>query len=124
LCPIHKKVENDICLITLSGELTADEINHLLQSIEESKENMPILYDFSTAAFRKLSSEFLEKLIQKLENILKTREKIKVALVSSTQFNFGYLRMFETRMESKHILTDYHTFKNRQDALDWLKKAD
>ena len=108
--------QNDVTVFTVRGELTADDI---LKTIGEYSTTL-ILWDAMDGSVSNISAEDFRKISRIVKTTTKKSSRGKTAFVGRQEIDFGLGRMYEAFANIANLPIEYKTFKNVDEAKDWL----
>ena len=117
---ITTKLENEIVINSVVDDITVD---GLMSHTRENIENWigkPVLWELSKANLGNISTEEWKGIIQKIGHLSQKRKGEKTAFVSSEDLPFGMLRMFEIMAENEELAIHFQTFRDINEAKEWL----
>ena len=122
--PITAQVnaENQLTIVTATGELSFDEIRDAITSFYEGDHTLKVLWDMREASARKLSSRQVEQIALLLEEYGGRSKGIKTAIVTPTDLNYGLSRMLISFVEirEEHYPVLMKVFRTMDEALSWI----
>ena len=118
---IDCKIENGIITYTVFGTIALNQINERARKDIEELGIMPRMWDFSQAQFEDIDYSKMFGFVNHIEADVKRREGVKVALVSDNDDNYPYIRMFESMISQVSVREIYRSFKDINQAREWLK---
>ena len=124
--PITSQIDKtkNLTVYTLTGELTADEIQNAIKMYWEARElTLHALWDVRSAKLANLESSDIEgitEFIDQYRHRFDERKGGKSAVVASSDLQYGLSRILETLYEIKDFPTQLQTFRLMDKAMDWL----
>lgn len=124
--PITSQVDKtkNLVIYTLTGELTLDDIQSTIKSFWEAHElTLNALWDARRAKLTNLESSDMESitaLIGQYTHRFEEREGGKSAVVASSDLQYGLSRILGTLYEIKDFPTKLQTFRQMDEAMEWL----
>jgi hypothetical protein len=117
-------IDNGIGIeIIASGTVTGEEIIEAHKEIynEENLKNQKYqIIDRSHCKEYNVSSKDVQQIAEIDKAASKSNPNIIIALISSTEIQFGMSRMWQTYVEESHFLTN--VFRDRKSACEWIDK--
>jgi hypothetical protein len=116
--------ERNILNVFLSGEITIDDFDEIMDSITHSDEfpaDVPTLWDLCEVDVRNADTSVIEKVIG-VRTRYPERGKTKLALLASSELAFGLSRMYEAL--SADLPQTVGVFRDRAEAQQWLEEND
>jgi len=110
----------DFVKITVTGVVTADELKRELASYCRAPMSRLVLWDFRTADVSSLSAHEIGNFAHFVSHNYTGQTDGKVALVFSSEVDFGLGRMYDTQLEISFASVPRKSFKNIQHAHEWL----
>jgi hypothetical protein len=117
---VHK--DKDITIVNVSGELLFEQIVQVLEDFYKSDFTLKLLWDLSHADLSALTNSHIEKIISYAKSKSHLREGGKTAIVALKDIDYGVSRMYEILSELKEHPVSHSVFRNRDEALKWLKE--
>lgn len=114
--------DTKILKATVTGELLLPEITSAFDKITNSDDypsNVDTLWDMRKANFDSTNAEFWQALIGIRRQDYPKRKNFRLALVASSDFSFGMLRMYEMLSEP-HLHRKLMVFRDMATAEQWL----
>jgi hypothetical protein len=124
--PISSEVDRtkNLTIYTLTGELTLDEIQNAIKSFWEAHAlTLNLLWDARSAMLTHLKSSDIELIagfIDQYRHRFEEREGGKAAIVASSDLQYGLSRILGTLYELKNFPTQLQTFRQMNEAMEWL----
>ena len=124
--PITSQVDKskNLTIYTLTGELTIDEIHEAVKSFWEAHElTLNALWDARRAKLTNLESSDMESItafIGQYTHRFEERKGGKSAVVASSDLQYGLSRILGTLYEIKDFPTKLQTFRQMDEAMEWL----
>jgi len=124
--PITSQVDKtkNLVIYTLTGELTLDDIQSTIKSFWEAHElTLNALWDARRAKLTNLESSDMESItafIGQYTHRFEERKGGKSAVVASSDLQYGLSRILGTLYEIKDFPTKLHTFRQMDEAMEWL----
>ena len=124
--PITSQVDKtkNLVIYTLTGELTLDDIQSTIKSFWEAHElTLNALWDARRAKLTNLESSDMESitaLIGQYTHRFEERKGGKSAVVASSDLQYGLSRILGTLYEIKDFPTKLQTFRQMDEAMEWL----
>ena len=112
--------DRELTTLTLTGQLTLDEMIEGLQEYGESGPTRLELYDARGLEGERISTEEVDKLVayfQKFPDVRGARSR--TAVLVNTNLDFGLTRMVALLTESR-VSFEVNVFKTMEDAKAWL----
>jgi len=126
--PITSQVDpiKNLTIYTLNGDLALDEILNAIQSFWEAHElTLNVLWDARRAKLTRLKSSDIERiaeLIGRYTHRFEERRGGKTAVVASSDLQYGLSRILGTFYEIKDFPTQFQTFRQMDEAIQWLEQ--
>lgn len=123
--PIQSRIAEGIIYTEISGELRyTSVIQHIdfIVSCRDQLKNHFELHDFSHATHINISSEDMGKIAAYGMQTAKVFEYSCIAVYANNDFAYGMARMFEISLELSENPTTIQIFRNREDAVQFLKE--
>lgn len=105
---------------TVVGQVRGDELIEAIRSYYAGTVTPLILWDFEKAELDDIKAEQLHQLVRLTKDLLAAREGGKTALVAPSDLAFGLGRMFDSEQEIASPKVAHKTFRDRDQALEWL----
>jgi hypothetical protein len=124
--PITSQVDKtkNLVIYILTGELTLDDIQSTIKSFWESHElTLNALWDARRAELTNLKSSDMESItafIGQYTHRFEERKGGKSAVVASSDLQYGLSRILGTLYEIKDFPTKLQTFRQMDEAMEWL----
>ena len=124
--PITSQVDKakSLTIYTLVGELTLDEILSAIKSFWEAHElTLNVLWDARSAKLTNLKSSDIERIagfIDQYRHRFEERKGGNTAVVASSDLQYGFSRILGTLYEIKDFPTKLQTFRQMDEAMEWL----
>ena len=124
--PITSQVDKtkNLVIYTLTGELTLDDIQSAIKSFWEAHElTLNALWDARRAKLTNLESSDMESItafIGQYTHRFEERKGGKSAVVASSDLQYGLSRILGTLYEIKDFPTKLQTFRQMDEAMEWL----
>ena len=124
--PITSQVDKtkNLVIHTLTGELTLDDIQSTIKSFWEAHElTLNALWDARRAKLTNLESSDMESItafIGQYTHRFEERKGGKSAVVASSDLQYGLSRILGTLYEIKDFPTKLQTFRQMDEAMEWL----
>jgi hypothetical protein len=124
--PITSQVDKtkNLVIYTLTGELTLDDIQSTIKSFWEAHElTLNALWDARRAKLTNLESSDMESItafIGQYTHRFEERKGGKSAVVASSDLQYGLSRILGTLYEIKDFPTKLQTFRQMDEAMEWL----
>jgi len=124
--PITSQVDKtkNLVIYTLTGELTLDDIQSTIKSFWEAQElTLNALWDARRAKLTNLESSDMESItafIGQYTHRFEERKGGKSAVVASSDLQYGLSRILGTLYEIKDFPTKLQTFRQMDEAMEWL----
>jgi len=112
--------EEDLTIFTVHGALTADEIIKYSAEQYGSNPTKLVLWDVLNGSVNNIDTQDFQKIAAAVKPYTEKRVGGKTAFVGEFDADFGMGRMYETYAAMENIPVMYRTFRDRQEALDWL----
>jgi hypothetical protein len=115
--------EANLTIQTVNGIISGKEIMNAIDNYYNEISTKLILWDFTNADLKGIDSKDVKEIVYLTKKYAKLRLNGKTAMVFSSDFDFGMGRMYEIKQEvtSPEIVL-HRSFKNRNEALTWLKE--
>ncbi len=111
-----------ILKVTVVGDLDLHEIASAFDEITSSEgypSNVDTLWDMRKANLDSTNAEFWQSLIGMRQQRYPKRKNFRLALVASSDFSFGMLRMYEMLSEP-HLPRELMVFRDLPAAEQWI----
>jgi hypothetical protein len=124
--PITSRVDKtrNLIIYTLTGELTLDDIQSKIKSFWEAHDlTLNALWDARSAKLTNLKSSDMESitaLIGQYTHRFEERKGGKSAIVASSDLQYGLSRVLGTFYEIEDFPTQLQTFRQIDEAMEWL----
>ena len=124
--PITSQVDKtkNLTVYTLTGELTLDDIQSTIKSFWEAHElTLNALWDARRAKLTNLESSDMESItafIGQYTHRFEERKGGKSAVVASSDLQYGLSGILGTLYEIKDFPTKLQTFRQMDEAMEWL----
>jgi len=124
--PITSQVDQtkNLVIYTLTGDLTLDDIQSTIKSFWEAHElTLNALWDARRAKLTNLESSDMESItafIGQYTHRFEERKGGKSAVVASSDLQYGLSRILGTLYEIKDFPTKLQTFRQMDEAMEWL----
>ncbi len=124
--PITSQVDKtkNLVIYTLTGELTLDDIQSTIKSFWEAHElTLNALWDARRAKLTNLESSDMESItafIGQYTHRFEERKGGNTAVVASSDLQYGFSRILGTLYEIKDFPTKLQTFRQMDEAMEWL----
>jgi hypothetical protein len=108
-------------VITIKGELMADDVVEILETIVNSEDypaNINAIYDFSQMSFDNITSDFLQALDYRIQRENSDRIGVKTAYVCPKDLQFGMIRAWEAFIDDLPVET--LVVRSMDEALSWV----
>ncbi|MCJ7773604.1 MAG: hypothetical protein MUP22_10795 [Desulfobacterales bacterium] len=115
--------QKDLTIITLTGEITTDEIIQKIEKYYSKDVTKLILWDFSEASLIKITSEEVQKIALLTKKYSEIRKGGKTTLVFVSDLGFGLGRVFEISKDIEGSMVARMIFRDKQEALQWLSSS-
>jgi hypothetical protein len=115
-------IDRQLTIHTVTGEVLSDEISNKIKTYNESGPTKFILWDFSEASLKKITSSQIEAFVTLTKQYSNLRKGGKTALVFSSDFGFGLGRVFDIHQDLVESEIPHMTFRSKELALNWLLK--
>lgn len=112
--------QQNITTNIVSGEISANDILNRIEEFYHGYITKYILWDFSDASFKNISSDDITKIVALSNKYTQTRNGGKTAMVFSSKFGFGLGRMFDIQKDIADREVSHMSFQDKNDALNWL----
>jgi len=124
--PITSEVDKtkNLTIYTLTGELTLDDIQNAIKSFWEAHDlTLNALWDVRSAKLTHLKSSDIEgitALIGQYSHRFEERKGGKSVVVASSDLQYGLSRILRTLYEIKNFPTQLQSFRQIDEAMEWL----
>ncbi len=118
--------QKKILYLTVVGPLSLEEYVATIQRITHSPEyppNVSALWDLRKADLQSADRTFFKKILERREQH-REREHVKVALIASSDLEYGMSRMFEALSENETISQKLMVFRDYEKGERWLLALD
>jgi hypothetical protein len=108
-------------IITIKGELTADNVVEILETITNAEDypaNINAVYDFTQMTFDNITNEFLQELDYRIQRENSDRVGVKTAYVCPKDLQFGMIRAWEAFIDDLPVET--LVTRSMDEALSWV----
>ncbi|MBN2323948.1 MAG: hypothetical protein JXQ30_09445 [Spirochaetes bacterium] len=112
--------ENDLTIITCSGDLTEQELLDNLQSLYHHPPTKHNLWDFVDASVKNIPTEAVHRFVSVVKKIGSVREGGKTAVAAPTDLEYGMIRIFQTMTDLTQIPFEFRVFRSTDEARLWL----
>jgi hypothetical protein len=112
-----------LTVLTVSGALTADEVIRALVGFFEGDVTRDLVWDFTGADLSALNRVGMERIIAVAKDGARLRPDGRTALVVGQNLSFGLARMYELLSEVKGHPIHHRVFRDKGEALAWLRAA-
>ena len=112
--------DKDLTTITMSGHLTADEMQAWMDEYYADRPTTLILCDITTANLSEFNTNDVRDLADHYRKFAGIREGGKTALIFDDPYKYGIGRMFESYSEIKGVAPFIGGFKSVDEAKKWL----
>lgn len=112
--------ENDLTIFTNTGKVFAQDIVAAIKDFYTTTATSKVLWDLSQSDLSEIKSAEIEQIVELSNHFAKGRSHGKTAIVALEAFSFGLSRMYELSREPTKMPVETRTFRNKQDAYEWL----
>jgi len=116
-------LDRDLTVHTVSGEVSADEIQSRIRSYYEGEVTRLLLWDFSNTEIGDFTASDVRELVELTNSYAEARRGGKTALVFSSAATFGMGRMYDLSKQVDDRLIEHASFRDLKAALEWLGLA-
>lgn len=119
---ITTSIKDNLMIVTVTDEVTADEILQTISDYLASHGTLKALWDFSNAKRVKVTTSELKRIATELKAHFKNSAGRKVALAGSGRINIGLGRLFTVFAAFSGLPNEYKVFRSVEHAMQWLKE--
>ena len=112
--------QHNVTLYKCSGNLEEAEINKIMQPYYTGGITSNLLWDFSGASLRSISSLFVKQMASKMGNLIPVRENVKIAIIAPKDLEYGIARMFQMLSDDNKYPIRIKVFRYVGQASQWL----
>ncbi len=118
---VTKDIAQDLTILTVSGMVSAKEMNVALLDFYEKGPTSLLLWDMSQSDVGKIKASDLEAFAQLSTELGGQRKGGRTAVFAPADLQFGLARMSEILTENKSSPFELKVFRSRELAMDWLQ---
>lgn len=115
------KKQNDVTIMTASGKITAGHIIDALTDYYEGEFTTNLIWDYTDADLTDIANADLQRISSASRRYTHLRKEGKTAIIVSEPLGVGLGRMYEIISEMEENPVQYHVFKTRREALEWME---
>ena len=126
MAEIEKKIisNEEITVLRVTGKMAAEQIIDELTRFYEEEFTNNLIWDFSNAEGKDLSSNDLHKIVTHSKEYGYLRKNGKTAFVISTSLGFGLSRMYDSLARVADHPVNYAVFRSYDEAVAWIKSTE
>ena len=126
MAKIDKEITGDkkITVLRVTGEIAVDQIIDELTRFYAEEYTTNLIWDFSGAEGKVLSSNDMHKIIDHAKGFAHLRNNGKTAIVISSSLGYGLGRMYDTLAQVADHPIKHHVFKSYDEAVEWIGRTD
>lgn len=119
---IETQVDRDreLTVQTAWGELLAADVREKVMQFYQGQPTLYVLWDFRRAELSRIRTSEIRGLAALTQGFAGRREGGRTALVFASDLGFGLGRMFDIAQDNGRSRLPHMTFRNFNDAMDWL----
>lgn len=114
------ELEKDLTIVTVSGAITADDLQDWGIKYYEGQITSLILWDVTKADLSAIRGDELRGIAGNISPISEVRRGGKTAFVYDKSLEYGIGRMFEAYSEIANMPFEVRAFRNFDEAKQWL----
>ncbi len=122
--PIKSTIMDGIIYTEISGEINYDDVikqTDFIFSPKDKIDNKYELHDHTNTEGIKLSTDEIRKVVEYAKGKTQDFQQSFLAIYAPNDFTFGIARIFESFFEIKEISTNAKIFRDKEDAIQFLK---
>ncbi len=108
----------------VTGPVSEVEMYDALERFYKQEPSALLLWDMSQADVSHVTSEILQKFVKKSAELEVSRQGGRTAVIASDDLQYGLAKMSVAFSEMELAPCSFHTFRTREEALQWLKPAE
>jgi hypothetical protein len=112
--------EGGLAIITVEGDLTADEILHYSSEFYDKKPTKMVLWDITMGSLGRVTSSDIRRIAGEMKKYTEKHEGGKTALVGHLDVDFGLARMYVAYLQIEDLANSYRAFRDMGEAITWL----
>lgn len=126
MADIEKKIISDkeITILRVTGEIVVDQIINELTRFYEEEFTNNLLWEFSNAEGKNLSSNDLHKILSHAMEFSHLRENCKTAIVISSSLGYGLGRMYDSLAQVAEHPVKHAVFRDYDEAIAWIDSTE
>ena len=117
-----KSIKEDLTEHVVTGEVFDKEMFECEKQFYDSGPTNLQLWDMSAAKLTNITIEGMRQFMARSARLGKIRSSGRTAVVVKSQLQYGLGRVGETFGEFESLPYSFRLFKDRNEALDWLKR--
>lgn len=121
---ITTKVEDQIVINTVEGDVRLREIAEYISENDHSWWGKSILWDMTNMDFRSMTTADVNIFLDLMKNHARNRqERNKAAIVTPNDEQFGMMRMVEQLASSRSFQVRVEVFRSMDEAVGWISEG-
>jgi len=123
LATINSNIEDSLLIISVTGDLTADDILAVVSEHYQTGLVKDVIWDLTHGTAHSISQYNFEAMSRAIKVALAkgVRQGGKTAIVGNDIVEYGLMRMYSVLVEITEVHIEYNVFKTLEEAKNWVK---
>ena len=122
MATIEIKSEGDLLILSVTGNLTAEEIEAVIQEHYQKASVKDVIWDLTNGTIITISNSSFKDLVKAVKESLASgaRQGGKTAYVGSADVEYGILHMCSAFADMAKVPISYNVFRTIEKARSWI----
>jgi hypothetical protein len=123
MAKIDIKIVDNLLIVSVSGELTAEEVIAVVDEYYPKGIVKDVIWDLTNGSLQSISREGFKAIAIAAKRSVEGgfREGGKTAYVGGAEVEYGLLRMYKTIAEMTGVPVKYDVFKTVEEVKNWIE---
>jgi hypothetical protein len=124
MATVDIKYENDLLIVTITGNVTFNEMVDVILEHYKSTITMDVIWDLTNGSMRLISDIDLKKIATMAKKAVtgRSRQGSKTAFVGNSDGEHAILRLYTVIAEITGVPVKYNVFMTMEDARCWIER--
>lgn len=114
--------DKKVTVLRVTGNITSDQIIDELTRFYNEEFTNNVIWDFTNAESKKLSSNDLQKILSHTKEFGHLRDNGKTAFVISSSLGYGMGRMYDSLAQVIDHPVKHGVFRSYDEAISWIEE--